>query len=102
MRVQPALVDGERPLGGNAIVNGRRVDEVYPAYAPLGQIRSEQRDQNEIALQLDDRMSERLDIVDADGLVRLVNRHVVKNRLVNRALVVGREILRWDRIAAQE
>ncbi len=102
MRVRPALMNGQGPLRGDLIVSGRRIDEVCSANAPLGQVRGEEGHQSKIVLQFNDRMDEKFDIIEADGLVRLVNRHVVKDRLVNRAFVVRCEILRRDSIAAQE
>ncbi|CUX55109.1 hypothetical protein AGR7B_pAt0149 [Agrobacterium deltaense RV3] len=102
MCVRSALVNSRCPLSSDVIVSGRCIDEVCPADASFGEIRCEQGYQNKITLQLDDRMGKRLNIVGANSFVPLVDRHIVKDRLMNRAFGVGREILRWDRIAAQE
>lgn len=102
MRIRPALMNSQCPLSSDVIVSGRRIDEVCPADAPFGEIRCEQGYQSKITLQLYEGVGKRLDIVDTNSFVRFVDRHIMKDRLVNRAFVIGREILRWDRIAAQE
>lgn len=95
-------MDRQCPLGGDRIRSSRRVYKVSSSDAPFGEVRSEERHQNDVSLELYDRMGERFDVVGADGLVGFLDRYIVKNSLVDGTFKIRGEILRWNRMAAEK